>query len=222
MGPAVKDGMTFGPTGGKPGKAVTLTFDRGKEFIQMKRMKFMNMRLRPQIAVWMEDTLGKYLGTVYVTKFFGIQKGMSPNPNPDSCFRPMCMPYWLGRFIAAGNAAPTAKHPLPDAVAGATPTGGFSIHVAVPDSIGKFKLFAEWNRSYDNNETFTREKSSFNGQPSIVYASTINLKDSTRIADTLRLIGRGGETGNDGKLYDDTDKLTTALKVFDRVVAMRK
>jgi hypothetical protein len=221
MGPSVKDGMTFGSSSGKTGKAITVRFDRGENFIQIKKMGLMKMKIRPQIAVWMEDTLGKYLGTVYVTSSFGKQKWMFYKPKADSCFRPMCMPYWLNRSIAAGNAAPTPAHPLPDAVTGATPTGGFSIDLIVPDSVRIFKLFTEWNRSYDNNETFPWKKSSFNGQPSVVFCGRVNLMDSARFADTLKLVGRGGETGNDGKLYNDTDKLTTALTVFEKVVAIR-
>jgi hypothetical protein len=222
MGPTIKDGMTFGQVTGKTGKVMTVKFDRGENFLLLKRMGVMTVRITPQIAVWMEDTLGKFLGTVYVTAGFGAQKWKFYKPKADSCFRPMCMPYWLNRYIAAGNAAPTAAHPLPDAVTGATPTGGFTIKLIAPDGVNGFKLFAEWNRSFDNNETFSKEKSSFNGQPSVVACALVNFQDSLRIADTLKVIGRGGETGSDGKLYSDTDKLTSALKVFDKIVVMRE
>jgi hypothetical protein len=222
MGPDIKDGMTFGSFEGTSGQKITIHFDRGADFLQLKNMGFMKLKITPQIAVWMEDTLGKYMGTVYVTAGFGTQRWKYYVPKGDSCFRPMCMPYWLNRYIAAGNTSPTPSKPLPDAVTGATPTGDFSIKLTVPDSVKAFTLFAEWNRSFDNNATFTKKRSSFNGQPSAVVCAHIDLDDTTRSADTLKLFGRGGETGSDGKLYNDTDKLTTALSVFGKIVAVRE
>jgi hypothetical protein len=220
-GPKIKDGMTFGQTSAKAGKTMVVRFDRGKNFIQTKRMGLKLLRRMPQIAVWMEDTLHRYIGTVFVTKSFGAQQWKYSSPAPHACYEPMCAPYWLNQFIAAGNSAPTPAHPLPDAVTGATPTGGFSIKLVVPDSVKVFELYAEWNRSFDNNETFTQKKSGFNGQPSVVFCRRINMLDTGRVSDTLRLIGRGAESGKDGKLYQDTDKLTTTLKVFERVVVVR-
>jgi len=222
VGPDVKDGMSFGSLEGKAGKKISLSFERGPEFISVKNMGFMKVKITPQIAVWMEDTNGSYLGTVYVTAGFGDQKWKYVGPKGDSCGRSMCVPYWLNRYKAAGNAAPTPPKPLPDAVTGATPTGAFTINMVVPDSIGVFKLFAEWNSSFDNNDTFSKKKSSFNGQPSAVACARIDLADSSRTADTLKVIGRGGESGTDGKLYNDADKLTTALKVFGTIAAQRK
>jgi len=34
---------------------------------------------------------------------------------------------------------------------------------------------------------------------------------------SFRLFGRGGETGNDPKLYTDTEKLTTALNIVKSI-----
>jgi hypothetical protein len=222
MGSDIKDGMVFGSFEANNGRKIAVKFERGSNYLQKKRFGVANVNIPPQIAVWMEDTLGKYLGTAYVTKFFGKQEGKYIKSHPDSCFRTMCMPYWLNRFIAAGNAAPTAGKPLPDAVTGATPAGSFTVNITVPDSITAFNLLAEWNRSFDSNKTYTKEQSSFNGQPSVVFSAHIDFSDTARTTDTLKLIGRGGETGSDGKLYSDTDKLTTALSVFRGIVAERK
>jgi hypothetical protein len=220
VGPDVKDGMTFGNETAA-GKKITVHFDRGPKFIHLKRLGFMMVKITPQISLWMEDTLGNYLGTGYVTKSFGKQAWKWSKPQPDSCFRPMCMPYWLNRFKAAGNAAPTFNKPLPDAVCGATPTGGFTVIVSCPDSIKVFKVFAEWNSSFDNNVTFTKNKSSFNGQPPVIACAKIDLTDMARSVDTLKVIGRSGENSDDARLYTDVDKLTTALAIFGNVTVVR-
>jgi hypothetical protein len=222
LGPDIKDGMTFDTSVNRAGTGMTIAFERGPDYVNLKKMGFMTVRITPQIAIWMEDTLGRYLGTVYVTAGFGDQKWKFYAPKGDTCFRTMCMPYWLNKYRAAGNSAPTRSKPLPDAVTGATPTGGFSVNFSVPDSVRVFKLFVEWNRSFDNNATFTKEKSSFNGQPSVIVGCRINLDDTTRASNQLTLVGRGGETGDDGNLYDDAAKLTTALTVFGRITASRR
>jgi hypothetical protein len=220
IGPDIKDGMSFGTSSGI-GKKITVNFNRGPHFMHAKRLGIMKLKITPQISVWMEDTAGKYLGTLYVTKCFGKQVWKFIKSHPDSCYRTMCMPYWFNRYKSAGNAAPTPGKPLPDAISGATPTGGFSINCVVPDSIKAFKIFAEWNSSFDNNDTFTKEKSSFNGQPSAIACATIDLADTTRLVDTLKVIGRGGEKGDDATLYDDAAKLTTALTIFGNISVVR-
>jgi hypothetical protein len=222
VGPDVKDGMTYDTSDGKPGTKMAISFERGASFMNPKKMGFMNVKITPQIAVWMEDTSGNYLGTVFVTAGFGDQKWKFYAPKGDTCGRSMCMPCWLGRYKAAGNSAPTPSKPLPDAVTGATPTGSFVVNFTVPEHARAFRLFAEWNRSFDNNQTYSKKRSSFNGQPSVVASAIVNLADTSRTADTLGVIGRGGESGTDGTLYTGTAGLTNALKEFGNIVARRK
>lgn len=221
MGPAIKDGMTFGAADTSKGNVFVLDVERGPNFMHDAKIGIMNLRITPQIAIWLEDSLGAYLGTVYVTKCFGKQQWKMAKPHPDSCLRSTCMPYWLNRFKAAGNHIPTPNTPLPDAVCGATPTGSFSVSFTVPDSVAKFKVLVEWNSSFDNNETFTKESASFNGQPSVVASALVNNGDSAGVV-TLVNSGRGGALGSDPKLYDDLDKITTARSIFGTMSLRRK
>jgi hypothetical protein len=222
MGPDIRDGMTFGSFEGQPGRRISLEFERGNDFLLTTKMAFTTLKITPQIAVWTEDTLGRYLTTIYVTAGFGRQKWKYYKPKGDSCSRPMCMPFWLNRFINSGHAAPTPAQPLPDAVTGATPTGSFTINFTVPDTLKVFKLYTEWNRSFDYNPYYPKKHTAFNGQPSAVFRACIHLNDAARSSDTLAMVGRGGETGDDGTLYKDTERLSTALSVFGKIIAVRK
>lgn len=221
-GSDIKDGMTFGQVSGSNGQNLTISFERGKNFIQPAKLGVVKLKIRPQMTIWLEDTTGNYLKTLYVTHCFGKQEWRSIKSHPDSCYRTMCMPYWLNRYKAAGNAAPTSGNPLPDAVTGATPTGSFTVNFALPDSFKTGVLFVEWNSSFDNNESFTRETASFNGQPSLILSCRINADSLTSAGSVLTTLGHGGKKGDDGTLYSDVSKLTTAASIFSRVTVARK
>jgi hypothetical protein len=224
VGTPLKDGGIITTNAGIKGTPLVLKFERGPEWLLNKKMGPTTIRITPQIAVWIEDTSGKYQSTLYVTQSFGAQKWKFLKPNPDTCFRPMCMPYWMNKYVSAGNPAPTRNHPVPDAVTAATPAGSFTLTTMVPEGLSVFTICVEYNRSFDKNETYTerRKESRFNGQPSAVFAGRVDLKDTARAFDTLKLIGRGGENGSDAALYRDTEKLTTALAVFSSIVVQRK
>jgi hypothetical protein len=206
------------------GASLTLVFERGKEWLLSKKMGPITVRITPQIAVWLEDTLGNYKSTLYVTECFGAQKWKFIHPNPDTCFRPMCMPYWMNKYMKAGNPAITRNHPLSDAVTAATPMGSFTLATKVPEDLKNFKVCVEYNRSFDNNEFYPahRKESKFNGQPSAIYECSVHLKDTSRVKDTLKLLGRAGELGSDGALYNDVEKLTTALSVFSNIIVEKR
>jgi len=218
VGSDTKDGLKFNLTGSASGRKISLAFERGKDYWHLKSFGAVKVRIRPQLAVWFEDTNGAYLKTVFVTRCFGKQKWKAKT-KPDVCFRPMCMPYWLNRFKAAGNSAPTPAAPLPDGVTGATAPGSFTIDFSLPDSLSTVVLCAEWNSSFDNNDYFTPKKSSFNGQPSVVASARIDLGDSTIKKYTLSIKGYGGSNGDDPELYSDIDKLTTAKTIFGSIIA---
>ena len=79
----------------------------------------------------------------------------------------------------------------------------------------------EFNKSFDTNADFhANEKNNtpgaINGQPSVIYSVDVDLTKPEKNY-SMKLIGRGGEDGNDPKLYNDTDKLTTALKIIESI-----
>ncbi|HEX7510094.1 MAG TPA: hypothetical protein VF335_02240, partial [Chitinivibrionales bacterium] len=183
IGTPVKDGAIITTNAGKKGSAIKVQFERGVHWLITKKMGPATIRITPQIVVWAEDTLGNYRSTLYVTESFGAQKWKFMHPNPDTCFRPMCMPYWMNKFVSAGNHIPTRNNPLPDAVTAATPTGSFTLSTMIPEGLTTFNLCAEYNRSFDDNETYTAKATQFNGQPSVVFACRVDLKDTARRFD---------------------------------------
>jgi len=220
-GSTIKDGMAFESNPGSAGKKCTISFERGATFVTPAKMGMAKFKVLPQIAVWLEDTSGSYLQTIYVTKSFGKQDWKYGKPHRDTCFRPMCMPYWLNRLKASGNPIPTPGTPLPDGVTSATPTGSFTVTFSVPDSVKDVVVFAEWNSSFDNNDAFTKDSVRFNGQPSFIQSARFSPADTSNAVITLATIGHGGNKGDDATLYTDVSRLTTAPTIFSRVTIAR-
>jgi hypothetical protein len=198
-----------------------MEFTRGEAWMNKVKIGKINARISPQFAVWAEDSSGT-IATLFVTRAFAKQEWGFVKFNPDSCGRPMCMPYWLNRMAAKGMPYPTKKHPLPDAITGATPKGSFMLNTTLPEGFNKFQLFVEINKSYDNNEAWPAKKGAFNGQPPVVYGASVNLADTTVKTWTLSLKGMSGEQGNDPTLYPIDKRLTTALEMVKSISVKRR
>jgi hypothetical protein len=216
IGPQVQDGGIITTNANVQGNRITVRFTRGTDFSNVKTFLFVKFTITPQIAVWAEDTQGHYLQTLYVTRKFAKQDwGIMPH-SKDSCFRTSSLPYWLNKYVHAGNAAPTTNKPLPDAVTAATPTGSFDlvttlIPVAPPVVIGM-----EVNSSFDYNQTFGpgRKESKINGQPAVVYKARVGENPRLYPVVSMKLAGHSGETGADSLLHKDVSGLTTAQNIF--------
>jgi hypothetical protein len=220
-GPKIKDGVALSTTAGN-GKKISLQFTRGDFWMHQAKLGMMELRIAPQMAVWVEDSLG-YVATLYVTRAFGKQIWNFAKINPDSCGRPMCMPYWLNRLRAKNIPGPTKNKPLPDAITGATPTGSFTLTSTLPEQFIRGTLFVEINKSFDNNNAWPAKKdmSSFNGQPPLVYKTVIDLGDSSQTSWDLSLSGMSGERESDAGLYPVDSRVTTALAMLKSISAKR-
>lgn len=219
MGKKIQDGAVYATNQTEVGKELKIEVVRGEQWMHVQDFGAMKFRVTPQVAVWIEDTNGAFIQNIFVTQCFAKQKWYGIKSHPDSCYRTMCMPYWFNKMLSAGIAAPTQKAPLPDAVSGATPGGSFTINTKIPKDLQKFNLCFELNKSFDNNETWKKGKAAetFNGQPAIVYSALINLNDANKKNYELAYTGRSGETGNDPKLLNTKDGLTTALEMVKSV-----
>lgn len=188
------------------------------------------------MAVWVEDSAGVFKETLFVTnstakghflggrtkdnfKSFDSDKGHLT----DEYRRVDALPYWSharGIEEADGLFAPSRLTPLPDGISGATPKGDFKLHVSTPDY--PYKLFLEANVAFDDNKYFSKydfpEDSLYHngtgllGQPSVVYAATI---DPTSKYSILDYIGHTYPNGTMDTLYQDKKGLTTALDIID-------
>ncbi|WP_027729080.1 DUF2271 domain-containing protein [Treponema sp. C6A8] len=165
----------------------------------------------PQFAIWLEDTEGNYIETLYVTEK-ASKKSWIFAPKEG---RPESLPIWYHSskkdFIKGQEK--NAILPL-DAVTGATPKTGIQLSKTIPDKPCIIK--AEFNVSFDYNDTYTKSNSSVNGQPSVLYEAKISENADEEIS--LTYSGTGSVDGTDGKIYKTTPGLTTAISIIKSII----
>ncbi|MBN2349417.1 MAG: hypothetical protein JXJ22_11290 [Bacteroidales bacterium] len=186
----------------------------------------------PLMAIWIEDTNGVYLQTLYVAE--SIAKGVFKKGQvsegkwmPGPIRRPAALPYWAfsrGVKEADGLYVPTEKTPVADAYTGATPTGNFVLRTKTEDqSVSVFNIYFEINQTWDWNEYWTNNKFpddedyKTSCQPALVYSSRIDISKPQNEYN-LKLIGHSHYSGKDGRLYSDLSTITTALNIADKIV----
>ena len=179
----------------------------------------------PQIAVWLEDTDGRYLGTLYASKKIATQGWVSAGGNR----RKEALPYWCHRrgvVYEDGLYLPTKSQPLVDGMTGATPRASFDMRLKEQAGLSHFYVMMEVNHSIDFNDRYSDDKkegepdysggTEGSGQPALVYRADVDL-DSARTSYEGVLIGRSSADGADGKLFNDLAGLTSALTIVKRV-----
>ncbi len=188
-------------------------------------MGFIPIENEPQMAIWLEDTCGNFLSTVYVTERSATQGWRMAG----GARRPEALPRWSHRRgIAApdGLYMPTAN--APEAATGATPRGSFTASFATGQSPAI--VYAEINHSADFNQYYTAEAlpgtpsysggKEGSGQPAIVYSALILGEDSSEIT-VLKPIGHSSPCGSDGLLRTSLDSITSALDIVSRISLKR-
>ena len=167
----------------------------------------------PQFAIWLEDTEGNYITTLYVTEK-ASRKSWIFCPKEG---RPESLPVWYHaskQDVRKGKEAQKANARLQlDAVTGATPTAGISFTQNITDSPCVIK--AEFNVSFDYNDVYTKANSNDNGQPSVVYEAKIDGAVDGPIE--LAFSGTGSIAGTDGEIHTDAQGLETALSIVKSV-----
>lgn len=184
----------------------------------------------PQFAVWVEKADGTYVTTLYVTQR-AAKKNWLFAPKGG---RPESLPVW---YHAVGNAAVVMKAQQAsggtDALTSATPGAAGDVKKTVQLAAGEvYVVKVEVNHSFDYNESWPKnakkgsvQYSGVNGQPSVVYAGTLDVRSAgtgTDYADVQTALipaGTGAVDGRDGNLHDDLGKLTTALQIVGKADA---
>ncbi len=211
--------MVFETSYNGRGMALSVHFEAGKSFNH------------PLMAIWLEDTLGNYIQTLYVAQ--SIAKGVFRHGDPSSGRwqagprrRPAALPYWghqRGIQASDGLYLPEESNPLPDAITGPTPKGDFILKSYTPASNDNtVKLLFEINQSWDWNRYWTNNKfpgdSAYitSSQPAVVYETWIDL--SSNVSEfTLHPIGHSHWSGSTGELFTDLSTLTTALDIAGEI-----
>ncbi len=187
-------------------KEITISVGAGQHWKQKRG---------PQFAVWLEDSDGNFVRTLYVTERASRKNWiMSPKEG-----RPESLPVWYSaskQEIGSSKAASSDEGQQLDAVTGATPKGGIIFAAEIEDA--SYIIRAEFNTSFDYNDFYTKKSSGVNGQPSVVYSAEIPqdfCKDSGEIK--LEFSGCGSIDGSDGEIHTDTSNLTTAKSIVKLV-----
>jgi len=166
------------------------------------------------MAIWVEDTLGNYIQTLYATKNIAtgtFWKKENEEYVRGAVSRPEAVPYWLHKknsIESKKSGLPTPENPLIDAITSATPQNHYVLQTSLSGfDIQEFKIFFEVNRSYDWNEYYNKKAfpddkiysgSGSVGQPSIVYSTDIIEINSNRDSYLMKPIGHGHHSGADG------------------------
>jgi len=183
----------------------------------------------PQMAVWLEDKEGNYLETLYVTKKASDSSYIQSLFSGEEVRRPEALPHWsYARGIKSGDGLmmPSLSNPIADAITGATPVSSFELRTNTQANNDELVVKFEINRSFDFNEVYhvnafpddlIYSGTGSSAQPSLIYATTINLQDEQPYY-FMRLLGRGHHSGKNGKIYKDLTGITTAKEMVSRVI----
>lgn len=144
--------------------------------------------------------------------------------------RPESLPVFLhamGIQSSTGNFFPEAATPQLDAYAGATLTDNFILtSQALTELPRQFKLRFEINQSFDFNDYYSSDRfpddpiysgDGYSAQPSVVYEVLVD-QDNLQPIYVMNLAGHGHHSGKDGNLYTNTDKLTTAKQIVEKII----
>lgn len=172
-----------------------------------------NKQRAPQIAVWISDSEGKKVTTLYVTQRAAKKNwiGFPKNGRPES------LPVWYS--VSGMNSSESRQKKSDsnclDVISSATPKGGlvFSASFDFEENV-EYYIYVELNKSFDYNDYFTKKNSGVNGQPSIIYGAKL---DAHSQKENLMLLGTGSTDGSDGKIHHDENKLTSAKNIADTI-----
>lgn len=163
----------------------------------------------PSFALWIEDPARDSAVTIYSTcKAVHGSWG-------DGANRPEALPVWDGV-----HKREVIKEDFFDAITSATPQGkAFDVYYQVPAYFRQktVTLYIETNASYDNNEWFTgktKNQSSVNGQPSVVWKCTFVTYDTVKTIGSFSIAGSGSQNGDDNLIHAITDSMTTAKDII--------
>ncbi len=202
------------------GPKITVDLQKGESFYY------------PIFAIWLEDTDGRYLQTLYVAKAAGTGYFKYARQEGNKWVAgikraPQTLPYWShkrGIKAADGLYMPDEGTAVPDAYTGATPVASFVLTTRADGPLPeKFKVMLEINQNWDWNEYWTNDKFpddenyKMSCQPAIVYEAVIDTKNP---ADSygMNLTGHSHYSGKTGELLTDLSTLTTALQIADSIV----
>lgn len=201
-----------------------IEIETGKEWLHNFPLFLgLNKKNPPQFAIWLEDTGGNYLTTLFVTHKIAAEAWVANEGNR----RKESLPHWCfqrGVVYEDGLMLPTKQKPFTDGISGATPKENKTIALRAGGLRKPFIIKAEFNHSIDFNDYFTEDAKpgdtyysggkSGSGQPAVVYTDT--LFTETNYTE-LKLIGHSSPDGSQGRIYPDLRVLSTAKHIVKKI-----
>ena len=206
------------------GTQINLTFEKGKA------------HNHPLYAVWLADSTGKFIQTLYVSESIGKGFFRRADRNTGKWLageiqRPAALPYWThARNVMneKGNLQPTPQNPVIDAQTGATPLSSFEMVLITNEKLnGNYRIYLELNQSWDWNEYWTNNKYPDNkeyktsSQPALVYMAEFDTRNSGEEIE-MKPIGHSHYAGENGELFTDLSTLSTALRIAKEITVTLK
>ncbi|WP_031533884.1 MULTISPECIES: hypothetical protein [unclassified Bacteroides] len=184
----------------------------------------------PQIAIWIEDSSGRYVSTIYVSQKIATEGWLNASGNR----RKEALPCWChsrGIRYDDGLFCPTKQQPVTDALTGATPRKGFSMYFREKTGLQRFRVLVEVNHSTDFTDVYAKDAAPSSpyysggkegsGQPALVYMADIDLSTQSR-SFTASLIGHSSPDGSDGGIYTDMEGIDSALRIVKQITVKLK
>jgi len=183
-----------------------LTIEPGEHWQGKMKVFIFSIRKTPQLAVWIENSQGEYVSTIFAT-------GKSAKNNWQSApreGRPETLPVW--------NHKRQNNSEQVDIVSSATPKGAVNIQMdnrSLTDG-QEYNIYLEINHSFDYNVSWTENNSGVNGQPSLIYHAKLTAGSFQGTSEKINFIpiGHGSVNGSDGNIVYKFDSLTTALTII--------
>lgn len=182
-----------------------------------------------QFSLWIEDSNGQYIGTVYITDFIGRRGGGNRTSDTDIDLangnRLSALPIWaykrgvvdttfgIDNFYPPAESKPSYPEDI-DAVSGATPSQGVKAKAYDFTDLpsGGYNCWIEACKSFNFNQY--HNYSFYRGQPSVVWNVKVVVGDSPDSALVLEYGGYGSPDGSDGEINPPDSTITTAVDLL--------
>lgn len=178
---------------------------------------------RPQMAIWAESQTGTLIETLFLSEKVAFNETLHWGGQEQR--RVDILPIWRNRFTLTTGIAPDGEQAA--FYSGATPEHSFSIQNYLKTDSKPFYLYVEINAPEDSNDFFNSDKELKEegytkpgiGQPSVLYGAYVRPQKEKQYL-LLDLIGHGGSSStNDGSIHYDNEKLTSAKKIIEKILA---
>lgn len=192
-------------------------------------------------TVWLKEGIAKLTSNPFDKEDFSFETIFGESYNEKASnnrFRPESLPVFLHKLKQSSvrnnmkddqeNTLITEQEKQQlDGYTGATLLNNYLLSSSLknPQS-GKYTVFLEINQSFDFNDYYSSDRfpddkiysgDGFSAQPSVVYQAQIDFDSPTQL-HPMTLVGHGHHSGQNGEIDINTENLTTALAIVDRII----